>query len=119
MASDIKMKIKKYSLPSFADYEIGEFCHLEKVEIFQRRHEDAVQGTHTVFSFLDGNIIHQDRDLGGNYSNRRNSIALHFWSETEAEPNDKFVMCIFQHQGNEYIKILTLAEFNEFKVIRS
>ena len=38
-------------------------------------------------------------------------MVLHFWSEVEEAPNDKFVMCIFQHKGGEFIQFKTLTEY--------
>ena len=39
------MKINDFGMPGFADYEIGENCHLYKVEAFNRV-EDDTHGTY-------------------------------------------------------------------------
>jgi len=102
------MKITDFGIPSrFADYEIDESCHLYKVEVFDRV-EDAKHGTHTTVA---GELVIQDRDMSRNPSSRRTGVALHFYSEVRAEPEDKFVMCIFQHKGGEFIQFKTLAEY--------
>jgi hypothetical protein len=49
--------------------------------------------------------------MSRNPSGRRTGVALHFWSEVKAAPEDKFVMCIFQHKGGEFIKFKTLEEY--------
>lgn len=100
------MKIKNYGT-NFADYEIDENCHLYKVEVFDRA-EDAEHGTHTT---VEGELVAQDRDLSRNPSGRRTGVVLHFWSEVYEAPEDKFVMCIFQHKGGEYIQFKTLTEY--------
>jgi len=82
------MKITNYGT-NFADYEIDENCHLYKVEVFDRA-EDAEHGTHTT---VEGELVTQDRDMSGNPSSRRTGVALHFWSEVNEAPEDKFVMC--------------------------
>ena len=102
------MKITNFGIPSrFADYEIDESCHLYKVEVFDRA-EDAKHGTHTTVA---GELVTQDRDMSRNPSGRRTGVALHFWSEVNAAPEDKFVMCIFQHKGGEFIQFKTLTEY--------
>ena len=100
------MKITNYGT-NFADYEIDENCHLYKVEVFDRA-EDDTHGTHTT---VRGELVTQDRDMSGNPSSRRTGVALHFWSEVNAAPEDKFVMCIFQHKGGEFIQFKTLTEY--------
>lgn len=101
------MKINDFGMPGFAEYQIDESCHLYKVEVFDRV-EDAKHGTHTT---VEGALVTQDRDLSRNPSGRRTGVALHFWSEVNIEPEDKFVMCIFQHKGGEYIEFKTLTEY--------
>jgi hypothetical protein len=101
------MKITDFSQPSFAEYEIDESCHLYKVEVFDRA-EDAKHGTHTTVA---GELVTQDRDMSGNPSSRRTGVVLHFWSEVNEAPEDKFVMCIFQHKGGEFIQFKTLSEY--------
>lgn len=101
------MNITDFGQPSFADYEIDKSCHLYKVEVFDRV-EDAKHGTHTTVA---GELVTQDRDMSRNPSGRRTGVALHFWSEVKAAPEDKFVMCIFQHKGGEFIKFKTLEEY--------
>ena len=101
------MKINDFGMPGFADYQIDESCHLYKVEVFDRV-EDAKHGTHTT---VGGALVTQDRDLRRNPSGRRTGVVLHFWSEVNAAPEDKFVMCIFQHKGGEYIEFKTLTEY--------
>jgi hypothetical protein len=101
------MKINDFGTPGFADYQIDESCHLYKVEVFDRV-EDAKHGTHTTVA---GELVTQDRDMSRNPSGRRTGVALHFYSEVNAAPEDKFVMCIFQHKGGEYIEFKTLAEY--------
>jgi hypothetical protein len=105
------MKITDYGMPGFADYEIDESCHLYKVEVFDRA-EDDTHGTHTTVS---GELVTQDRDMRGNPSSRRTGVVLHFWSEVNEAPEDKFVMCIFQHKGGEFIQFKTLAEYEGTK----
>lgn len=105
------MKITDFGMPSFADYEIDESCHLYKVEVFERA-EDSEFGTHTT---VNGSLITQDRDMSRNPSSRRTGVALHFWSEVNAAPEDKFVMCVFQHKGGEFIQFKTLAEYEGTK----
>lgn len=100
------MKINNYGT-NFADYEIDENCHLYKVEVFDRI-EDATHGTHTTVA---GELVSQDRDMSGNPSGRRTGVVLHFYSEVHEAPEDKFVMCIFQHKGGEFIQFKTLAEY--------
>jgi hypothetical protein len=100
------MKITNYGT-NFADYEIDENCHLYKVEVFDRA-EDDTHGTHTTVA---GELVTQDRDMSGNPSGRRTGVVLHFWSEVNEAPEDKFVMCIFQHKGGEYIQFKTLSEY--------
>ena len=97
--------------PRFADYSIGEWCHLYKVEVFDRA-EDAAHGTHTT---VEGGLVSQDRDMSGNPSDRRTGVALHFWSETTPGDEGKCVLCIFQHKGEEYLKFKTLAEYEGAK----
>jgi len=101
------MKITDFGMSRFADYEIDESCHLYKVEVFHRV-EDAERGTHTTVA---GELVTQDRDMSRNPSGRRTGVALHFYSEVNAAPEDKFVMCIFQHKGGEFIQFKTLAEY--------
>ena len=101
------MRINQYPARSWADYEIDESCHLYKVEVFDRA-EDAKHGTHTTVA---GELVTQDRDMSRNPSSRRTGVALHFWSEVNTAPEDKFVMCIFQHKGGEFIQFKTLAEY--------
>jgi|688.fasta_scaffold998564_2 hypothetical protein len=100
------MKITDYGT-NFADYEIDENCHLYKVEVFERV-EDAEKGTHTTVA---GELVTQDRDMSRNPSSRRTGVALHFYSEVHEPPEDRFVMCIFQHKGGEYIQFKTLSEY--------
>lgn len=100
------MNLSKHS-GGFADYEIDESCHLYKVEVFDRA-EDAEHGTHTT---VNGELVIQDRNMRGNPSSRRTGVVLHFWSEVYEAPRDKFVMCVFQHKGGEYIKFKTLEEY--------
>lgn len=101
------MEITEVNIRNFADYVIDDYVHLTKVEVFNRI-EDATTGTHTT---VEGNFVCQDADMRGNPSSRRTGVVLHFWSELREEPNDKFVMCIFQHKGNEYIQFQTLTEY--------
>ena len=101
------MRIKEYGYRSFADYEIDENCHLYKVEVFDRA-EDSPTGTRTT---VDGRFVHQDDDMRRNPSSRRTGVVLHFWSEVNEAPQDKFVMCIFQHKGGEFIQFMTLADY--------
>ena len=101
------MKITDFGMSRFADYEIDENCHLYKVEVFERV-EDAEKGTHTTVA---GELVTQDRDMSRNPSSRRTGVALHFYSEVHEPPEDRFVMCIFQHKGGEYIQFKTLAEY--------
>jgi hypothetical protein len=100
------MKITNYGT-NFADYEIDENCHLYKVEVFDRA-EDDTHGTHTTVA---GELVTQDRNMSGNPSSRRTGVVLHFWSEVNEAPEDKFVMCIFQHKGGEFIQFKTLSEY--------
>lgn len=104
---DDKPKIAEAYLPGWADYEIGEYDHLYKVEVFHRD-EDAETGVHTV---VEGGEVTQDGDMRRNSSLRRTSVALHFWAETRAKPWDKFVMCIFQHKGTEFVKFMSEPEY--------
>ena len=106
------MKITDFGIPGFADYEIDESCHLYKVEVFDRA-EDAKHGTHTTVA---GELVTQDRDMSRNPSGRRTGVVLHFWSEVNAAPQDKFVMCIFQHKGGEFIQFMTLTEYEGAEV---
>lgn len=99
------MKINNFGM--LGDYQIDESCHLYKVEVFDRV-EDATKGTHTT---VEGALVTQDRDLSRNPSSRRTGVVLHFWSEVNTAPEDKFVMCIFQHKGNEYVEFKTLTEY--------
>lgn len=101
------MKISNESIPGFAEYVIDESCHLYKVEVFDRM-EDDVFGTHTT---VNGSLVTQDRDMSRNPSSRRTGVVLHFWSEVNAPPEDKFVMCIRQHKGNEFVEFKTLSEY--------
>lgn len=101
------MIIYDCKVPSFAHYEIDESCHLYKVEVFDRK-EDAEDGVHTT---ITGSLVQQDKCMGRNPSKRRTGVVLHFWSEIEAAPHDKFVMCIFQHKGGEYVKFMPLSEY--------
>jgi len=101
------MNITDPQLAGFADYEINESCHLYKIEVFDRA-EDSEFGTHTT---VDGSLVTQDRDMSRNPSCRRTGVVLHFWSEVNGPPEDKFVMCIFQHKGAEFIQFKTLAEY--------
>ena len=101
------MKITDFGMSRFADYEIDESCHLYKVEVFDRV-EDAEKGTHTTVA---GELVTQDRDMSRNPSSRRTGVALHFYSEVHEPPEDRFVMCIFQHKGGEYIQFKTLSEY--------
>lgn len=104
------MKITEYGT-KFADYEIDESCHLYKVEVFDRV-EDSEIGVHTT---VNGSLVTQDRDMSRNPSGRRTGVALHFFSEVFEAPRDKFVMCIFQHKGGEFIQFKTLAEYEGTK----
>jgi len=101
------MKIDTANCFGLAEYEVSESCHLYKVEMFHRE-EDSETGVHTT---VEGPLVTQDRDMSRNPSSRRTGVVLHFWSEIEAAPNDKFVMCIFQHKGGEYIEFKTLDEY--------
>lgn len=100
------MKITNYGT-KFADYEIDENCHLYKVEVFDRV-EDDKKGTHTTVA---GELVTQDRDMSRNPSSRRTGVVLHFYSEVHEPPEDRFVMCIFQHKGGEFIQFKTLSEY--------
>ena len=101
------MLITSEHIRGFADYAIDESCHLYKVEVFDRA-EDAAHGTHTT---VNGSLVTQDRDMSRNPSSRRTGVVLHFWSEVRAAPEDKFVMCIHQHKGGEYVEFKTLDEY--------
>jgi hypothetical protein len=104
---DDKPEIREAFSGRFADYELGEWDHLYKVEVFHRA-EDAEEGVHTT---VEGGVVTQDGDMRRNSSSRRGSVALHFWSETRAAPWDKFVMCIFQHKGQEYVKFMSEVDY--------
>jgi hypothetical protein len=101
------MKITDFRMLGFAEYQIDENCHLYKVEVFDRA-EDAKHGTHTTVA---GELVTQDRNMSGNPSSRRTGVVLHFWSEVNEAPEDKFVMCIFQHKGGEFVQFKTLEEY--------
>jgi len=107
MVDEDKPNISAYSPTVWADYELGEFDHLYKVEVFHRD-EDGKEGVHTT---VEGDVVTQDGDMRRNSSRRRTSVALHFWSETRTKPWDKFVMCIFQHKGQEYVKFMHEADY--------
>lgn len=107
MDDEHKPEIRESDVPSWADYDLGEWDHLYKVEMFHRA-EDAEVGVHTT---VEGGLVTQDNDMRRNSSSRRTSVALHFWSETRPKPWDKFVMCIFQHKGQEYVKFMSEAEY--------
>ena len=100
-------QITEYDDPRWADYEIDEFCHFQKVEVFDRN-EDSPNGVHTTVS---GKFVTQDDDMSRNYSARRTSVALHFRSEVRAAPWDRFVVVIFQHKGSEYVRIMPYQEY--------
>ena len=102
-----KPEIFDDGLGDFADYVIGEYSHLYKVETFHRL-EDAEEGTHVT---IEDGLVTQDRDMRRNSSLRRTSVALHFWSEVNEAPWDKFVVCVFQHKGNEYVKVMHEADY--------
>lgn len=101
------MQIETTDMPEWASYMIGENCHLYAVEMFNRL-EDAEEGTRTM---VRGRFITQDGDMTRNKSSRRTSVVLHFISEEREEPDDKFVMVVFQHKGSEFIQFKSLADY--------
>lgn len=71
----------------------GEWIHHERVEVFERKHEDSDDGLHVI---VVGQEIGIDPHMKGNPSLRRDGISVTFWCE--GCPN-RSILTIAQHKG--------------------
>ncbi len=76
------------------------YLHHERVEVFYRGKEDAVEGIHT--TILDGKVT-TNTSLQGNPSRRRDGLAIHFRCE---DCKKKSKLTVAQHKGNTVVDIV-------------
>lgn len=86
--------------------------HHDRIEAFNRNHEDDEIGHHIVLD-TDNSTIALETGMDGNPSSRRNGISIFFWCEgcclTDVEDDpispDRVVLTIAQHKGATLVSI--------------